>query len=111
MNLLRELNSIIQLLLNYFYTKISSLDFIKKEENWYGKIWPSLCCSNEIDRTSTKEMLNISREVDNISKLEHPSVLKFIWYSPTEFDVKPKLVIITEFSSHSPIREALKLEK
>ena len=72
LNLLRELNSIIQLLLNYFYTKISSLDFIKKEENWYGKIWPSLCCSNEIDRTSTKEMLNISSEVDNISKLEHP---------------------------------------
>lgn len=56
-------------------------------------------------------MLNISREVNIISKLEHATILKFIGYSPTDFDERSKPVIITEFSPNGSLREVLKLEK
>ena len=34
----------------------------------------------EVDQSSKKSLLNISREVNIISKLQHPCVLKFIGY-------------------------------
>lgn len=46
-----------------------------------------------------------------ISRLEHPSILKFIGYSPIDFNKKQKPVIITEFSINGSLGELLELER
>lgn len=43
---------------------------------------------------------NIFREVSNISKLNHQSILKFIIFGSINFEKKMKPVIVTEYASN-----------
>lgn len=53
----------------------------------------------------------ISQEVNIISKLNHPSVLKFIFYSPVNFKQKTKPVIITEYASNGSLLEHIEHDR
>ena len=66
---------------------------------------------NEIDDTSTNQFIDIYREVNIISKLNHPSVLKFILYSPLNFKRKPKPVIITEYASNGSLSQLIEHDR
>lgn len=55
--------------------------------------------------------MNLSREVNIISKLNHPSILKFICYSPINFKKKNKPVIITEFASNGSLKDLISAER
>lgn len=55
--------------------------------------------------------LNLQREVNIIAQLNHPSVLKFIGYSPINFNQNPKPVIITEYTSNGSLSSIIKLER
>lgn len=46
-----------------------------------GKIFVAKISINKIEKNSTSQLHNISREVNILSKLNHPSILKFIFYS------------------------------
>ncbi|KAK8888432.1 hypothetical protein M9Y10_039502 [Tritrichomonas musculus] len=81
------------------------------EEKTTNQIYAAKIALKKIDKNSSKEMLNISREVNIISKLQHPSILKFIGYSPVDFHNKSKPVIITEYSSNGSLGDILELEK
>lgn len=50
-----------------------------------------------IDSNSNDAIIFLSREVNYNSGMNHPSVLKFIGYSPCNFDGNPNPVIITEY--------------
>lgn len=54
---------------------------------------------------------NIYREAMIISRLNHPSILKFIGYSPKNFEGENKPVILTEFSSNSSLDQLLELSR
>lgn len=62
----------------------------------------------EIDSNTKK---NLSREVNIISKLNHPCVLKFILFSPIDFKKKKKPVIITEYAKNGTLYELLERER
>ena len=47
------------------------------------------------------ELINLSHEVNIISKLNHPSFMKFIGYSPVDFKNQQKPVILGIFSPPS----------
>lgn len=76
-----------------------------------GKIYAAKISKERIEDPENEEILNISREVNIISKLNHPSVLKFIFYSPINFKKKPKPVIITEFATNSSLSDLIEKEK
>ena len=56
-------------------------------------------------------LLNLSREVNNMSKLNYPSIAKFIGFSLYDFDGNPKSVIITEYVPKGSLKEQIKQEK
>lgn len=46
-----------------------------------------------------------------MSLLNHPSILKFIGYSQTDFDGDPTPTIITEYATNGSLYEILEMEK
>lgn len=60
---------------------------------------------NNNNYNSTDVKLEISREVDIISKINHPSILKFIFFSPHNYKNKQKPVIITELASNGTLSD------
>lgn len=83
----------------------------KVEEKSTKQIYAAKIAIKKVDKNSPKEMLDLSREVNIISKLEHPSILKFIGYSPVDFNNKSKPVIITELSTNGSLEQILDLER
>lgn len=54
---------------------------------------------------------NIYREARFISQLNHPCILRFIGYSPLDFDDNKKPVILTEYNSNGSLQSLLDLER
>ena len=75
------------------------------------QIYAAKIAKKKVEKENPKEMLNISREVNIISKIRHPSILQFIGYSPISFNKKSKPVIITEFSPNGTLKDILDLER
>ena len=61
-----------------------------------------------LDKRFNEHVTNIYGEVNIISKLKHPSVLKFILFSHFNFTNKPKPVIITEYASNGSLLKMIK---
>lgn len=51
------------------------------------------------------------REINIISKLDHPSILKYVGYSIDDFKSKKRPCIITEFLSNGTLKDIIKLER
>lgn len=73
----------------YRYYQISNIDTGK---NYLAKIRPS-CFEN----LSKEDLLNLSREINIISKIKHLSFPNFIGFSPNNFKNKPKAVLIIDY--------------
>ena len=56
-------------------------------------------------------VLNIVREVNILCKLNHPSIIKFIGFSPTDFEGNCKPVLITEYIPNGSLSNLIKQEK
>ena len=80
----------------------------KVKDKKTGEILVAKISINKIEEDSVNQLLDISREVNILSKINHPSVLKFIFYSPLNFKGKPKPVIITEFAINGSLEELFK---
>lgn len=65
----------------------------------------------EIDQCSNDTIVNLSREIEIISKLNHQSVLQFIRFSPINFKNKPKPVIITEYAFNYSLDKIIEDER
>lgn len=49
-------------------------------------------------------------EVNLMSKFNHPSIIRFVGYSPTDFNDKPNPTIITELAEHGTLKDIIELE-
>lgn len=58
-----------------------------------------------------EENLDLTREINNLAAIDHPSILKFIGYSPVNFYGEPKPVIITEFLPNNSLHRVLEDER
>lgn len=56
-----------------------------------------------INQISESEMNSLANELNKISNLNHPCLLKFIGYSPIDFKKQRKHAIITEYFSNSSL--------
>ncbi|KAK8843097.1 hypothetical protein M9Y10_025288 [Tritrichomonas musculus] len=62
---------------------------------------------NPVNEEDKNAMLNIYREVNIMASISHPAVLKFIGYSPVNFNGKKKPVIINEFASNGSLKDII----
>ena len=65
----------------------------------------------KIKRISDDEIESLPNELNIISHLNHPSLLKFVGFSQIDFKKERKPVIITEMFSNGSIEQILELEK
>lgn len=65
----------------------------------------------ELDYNDDKLMLNLKREISIMSQIKHPSIFRFIGYSPINFENENKPVIITEFSPNGTLERIINLER
>ena len=64
----------------------------KVKEKETGKIFAAKVSKEKFDETKLQHMY-ISSEINIMSRLDHPAVLKFIGYSPIDFKKRNKPVI------------------
>ena len=62
---------------------------------------------NRVEECSAHNIISISREVNIMSRLAHPSILKFIAYSSIDFKNRPKPVIVTELALGGSLKNIL----
>ena len=58
-----------------------------------------------------KNQENFLKEVNILSQLNHPSIMKFIGFSPIDFDSNQNPVIVTEFLSNRSLEDLLDVER
>lgn len=95
-------------------TKIGSGGFgsvYKVIDKKKGIIYAAKISIFQIDQCSEDMIVNLSREVDVISNINHPCIYKFIGYSPNNFTNKSKPVIITEYASNGSLDNLIEMER
>mgnify|MGYP002472163742 CR=1 FL=1 len=72
----------------------------KVRENKTGNIFTAKISIKKLNEFEKENFKNIKRKISILSQLNHPSVLKFIGYSPYDFNHQNYPVIMTEYSSN-----------
>ena len=89
------------------FSKVYRVKNIKTNNYYAAKI-----CKFMIDEETkdSPEALSLFREVNLMSLLNHPSVLKFVGYYSVNFEEDPLPTIITELSTNGSLRDIINLE-
>lgn len=82
---------------------------IKSKEN--NEIYEAKISTFDINKISTKNMIHLSREINILTRLNHPSFLKFIGYSPIDFDKQLNPTIVTEMPPNKSLEQLLDAER
>lgn len=89
-------------------------EVFKLIEKRTGRIYAAKISLIDISEDQSDEqslIIELKHEVNILAQLNHPSILKFIGYSPVNFKNEPKPVIITEFVSNGSLKEMIQLEQ
>lgn len=81
----------------------------KVQDKKSGSIHAAKISTKTIDERDEEFQKNFEREVSIISKVHHPSILKFIGISQTDFKGEDKPVIVTDFLSNGSLEDILVL--
>lgn len=76
-----------------------------------GNIFAAKISKVYLTQCTDDDARNLEREVDIISKLKHPAILKFIGFTVNDFKGKPKPTIITELVPNGSLEDILELER
>lgn len=100
-----ELYDLSQLILldNIGHGSFGKVFKVKHKET--NQIYAAKISINKLETYSEQELLNMSREVSIMSKINHPSVLKFIGFNNKSFNKKLKPVIITEYALNGSLND------
>ena len=72
-----------------------------------GNIYAAKILIEPVDDFS-EDSVNIKREINIISKINHPLILKFIGFNQNNFQNEPHPVIITEFIKNGTLEDLIK---
>lgn len=76
-----------------------------------SKIYAAKISLREVSESTSAAIISLSREININAKLDHPSILKFIGFSPVDFENDPKPVIISELSTNGSLKRIIDLER
>lgn len=83
----------------------------KVEEKSSKTIFAAKILLKSLEQEDNTTIIDLRREINIMSKLNHPSILQFIGFSPTNFLNELKPVIITEFMPNDSLQEIINLER
>lgn len=83
----------------------------KVKDKKTGNIYAAKISKSYLTQCSDDDVKNLEREINIISKLDHPGILKFIGYTKFNFNRKPKPTIITEIITNGSLEDILELER
>lgn len=89
------------------FSKVFLVKKITTNELFAAKVLNTPIDENEANNSS---ILFIYREVKLFSSLNHPSILGFIGYSPTDFHQLPYPTLITQYAPNGSLRDIIKLQ-
>lgn len=75
------------------------------------QIYAAKISNTEVTDKNNELFLNLSREVNIISKTNHPGIIKFLLYSPTNFKNQKKPVIITEYAPNNSLSHLIEHDR
>ncbi|KAK8865515.1 hypothetical protein M9Y10_011071 [Tritrichomonas musculus] len=81
------------------YSQVFRVEHIKT-----GDIFAAKISNNRVSKKISKSILS---EVNIMMSLDHPAILKFIGYSPVNFENEPKPTIVTEFLSNGSLQNVI----
>ena len=84
-------------------------DVFKVQDKKSGSIYAAKISAKSIDQSDVEFQKNFEREVSIISKFHHPSILKYIGVSQTDFEGEDKPVIVTDYMSNGSLEDILVL--
>ena len=76
-----------------------------------GTLYAAKISKLEIDQSRNDTIIDLSREINIISQLNHPTILSYIGFSPINFKNKQKPVIVTEYASNGSLDKILEKER
>ena len=82
---------------------------VKNKHN--GEVYAAKVSLRFMVESSDPAYRDLSREINILSRINHPSILKFIGFSPYNFHDEQKPVIVTEFLSNGSLYDIIELEK
>lgn len=82
-------------------------DVYKVQYSKDNRIYAAKISKESDDVILINKLVDLVREVNIISKLNHPCILNFIGYSQEDFDHENYSVIITELASNGSLKEAI----
>ena len=89
-------------------------EVFKIQEKKTGKILAAKISIKKLNG-NTKEIkerkINMSREVNIIARLRNPCILKYIGYSPIDFNEEPKPVIVTQYYKYGSLERIINLSR
>ncbi|KAK8834314.1 hypothetical protein M9Y10_000521 [Tritrichomonas musculus] len=83
----------------------------KVDENSTENTYAAKISLTKLQKSDITLITDLKREVSILSQLNHPSVLKFIGYSPIDFKHESYPVIITEYSSNGSLKDIIDLQR
>lgn len=77
-----------------------------------GKYYAAKICTFMVDEDTRDdtETLLLFRELNLMSLLNHPSIIRLIGYCPNNFSGDPFPTVITEYASNGSLRNIIELE-
>lgn len=83
----------------------------KAKNKTTGQICAAKISIQKIEENSIDLIRNLSREVEIISRLNHPAILKFIFFCSKNYKGNPKPVIITEYAANGSLEDILEHDR
>lgn len=82
------------------------------KENSTGEIFAAKILKKEINDEiiNSEEMILLLREINLMSSMNHPSILKYIGFSPNDFQQNQYPTIITKYAPKGSLRDIIKKE-
>ena len=76
-----------------------------------GNFYAAKISLKEVNENTSNAIISLSREVNINAQLDHPSILKFIGFSPVNFENETKPVTISELSKNGSLSRIIDLER
>lgn len=86
-------------------------EVFKVVEKSSGNIYAAKVSSISINSNSDQKIINLLREINICSVIDHPAILKYIGYSPIDFDYEEYPVILMEYIKNGSLYNIIKLER
>lgn len=71
------------------------------------QVYAAKILNQPIETIENYEAVNIKREIENSMELNHPSIVKFVGVSQTDFEKKSRLTIVSEFVSGGTLHQLI----